>query len=151
MSRYPNLKDNAVPYPKVLDFTHWLLDTSAIEKKIQITGRRKEEKEGRPKPNWNTGSQILKQVSLPSDTSINSAISSLNPQPKHTGQGSTGKNKLGPVVLICLSLQTECNLRAGIMYCLVCMFSIGRTHSRYSKFLEQMVELRDGKQLDFQA
>lgn len=37
------------------------------------------------------------------------------------------------------------------MSCLVFMFTIGRTHSRYSKLLERMVEFRDHRLLDFQV
>lgn len=51
MYEHPNLKDNVVPYLKVLDFTHWVSDTSATEDKPWITGRRKEEREGRLKIN----------------------------------------------------------------------------------------------------
>lgn len=116
-------------------------------KQVLYQGEEKE-RERIPKISLCTRSQTIIQVALPRDKSINYTISSPNSQPKYLYYGSKDREGLR---FICFSLNAEINLRAGFMSCLVFMFTIGRTHSRYSKLLERMVEFRDDRLLDFQV
>jgi hypothetical protein len=67
MSGHLNLKDNALPYPNVLDFTHWGMDTLTTEDKY-LDSRRTGEWKKMPETNLYIRSLIIIQMFLPNSS-----------------------------------------------------------------------------------